>query len=128
MPTTVPTTDWVMRRYSRPSTARRDCRLRRLEGRGLDAVLGRIRVPQLVHEVHAVAVRVVDLHERRPLIRKRVLREDRLDRALRLAGAAVDALLRIDDKDPVGLVDAVHRTDVHAGAVFDVDTGLGDDV
>jgi hypothetical protein len=25
-------------------------------------------------------------------------------------------------------VDAVHRADVHAGTVFDVDAGLGDDV
>ena len=43
-------------------------------------------------------------------------------------GEAVDALLRVDDEDPVRLVDAVHRADVHAGLVFDVDTGLGDDV
>ena len=44
-----------------------------------------------------------------------VLGEDRLDRALRLAGSAVDALLRIDDQHPLELVDAVHRADVDAG-------------
>jgi hypothetical protein len=57
------------------------------------------------------------------------LREDRLHRALGLAGAAaVDALLRVDDQDPPELVDAVDRADVDAGFVFDVDAGLGDDV
>src|SRR5439155_26394408 len=35
------------------------------------------------------AVRVVDLDERLPLVRERVLREDRLDRTLRFACAAV---------------------------------------
>ena len=43
-------------------------------------------------------------------------------------GEAVDALLGIDDEDPVGLVDAVDRADVDARAVFDVDARLGDDV
>ena len=71
---------------------------------------------------------VVDLDERVPFVGQRVLGEDRLDRALGLAGAAVDALLRVDDEDPVGLVDAVDRADVDAGEVFDVDAGLGDDV
>jgi hypothetical protein len=28
----------------------------------------------------------------------------------------------------LALIDAVHRTDIHAGAVFDVDARLGDDV
>ena len=41
---------------------------------------------------------------------------------------AVDALLGIDDQEPLELVDAVDRADVDAGAVFDVDAGLGDDV
>ena len=45
-----------------------------------------------------VRERVVDLDERLPLVRERVLGEDRLDRALRLAGPAVDALLRVDDR------------------------------
>ena len=59
---------------------------------------------------------------------QRVLGEDRLHRALRFARPAIDALLRIDDQDPLELVDAVDRADVDAGAVFDVDAGLGDDV
>src|SRR5262249_62289601 len=41
---------------------------------------------------------------------------------------AVDALLGIDHEDAVRLVDAVDRTDVDAGTIFDVDAGLGDDV
>ena len=91
-------------------------------------MLGRVRVDERVDRLGAALVRVVDLHERLPLVGERVLREDRLDRALRLARAAVDALLRIDDQHPAELVDAVDRTDVHAGAIFDVDARLGDDV
>src|SRR5262249_5643811 len=94
----------------------------------LNVELDGVLVHERVHRLHAAGERVVDLHERLPLLRQRVLGEDRLDRALRLAGAAVDALLRVDDEHPVELVDAVDRADVDAGAVFDVDTGLGDDV
>src|SRR5207253_1175477 len=76
----------------------------------------------------ALAVGVVDPHERLPLVGQRVLRENRLDRALRLARAAVDALLRVDHEHTAGLVDAVDRADVDARLVFDVDARLGDDV
>src|SRR5206468_661883 len=41
---------------------------------------------------------------------------------------AVDAFLRVDDQDPLELVDAVHGADIDAREVFDVDAGLGDDV
>ena len=75
-----------------------------------------------------VRERVVDLDEGVPLVRERVLGEDRLHRALRFARPAVDALLRVDDQDPLELVDAVDRADVDAREVFDVDAGLGDDV
>src|SRR5438132_421448 len=98
------------------------------DGLVLDVVLGGVLVHELVHDVEPLAVGVVDPHERLPLVRQRVLREDRLDRALGLAGAAVDALLGIDDEHPAGLVDAVDRADVDARLVFDVDAGLGDDV
>jgi hypothetical protein len=81
----------------------------------------------------SVGVRVVDLHERLPLLRQGVLREDGLNRALRLAGAAekarlntrsassisprsVDALLGVNDEDALELVDAVDWADVDAGA------------
>ena len=93
-------------------------------------MLGRVLVREVVHDVEPLplAVGVVDLDEGRPLVRQRVLREDRLDRALGIAtGTAVDALLGIDHEDPLGLVDAVDRANVDAGSVFDVDTG-GDDV
>ena len=94
----------------------------------LDVVLRGVLVDELVDHVRAVAEGVVDLHEGLPFVGQRVLREDRLDRALGLAGAAVDALLGVDDEDPLELVDTVDRADVDAGQIFDVDTGLGDDV
>jgi hypothetical protein len=94
----------------------------------VDVVLVRVLLGELVDDVHSLAVGVVDLHERVPLVRQRVLGEDRLHGTLRLAGAAVDALLGVDDEDPVGVVDAVDRAHVDTGAVFDVDAGFGDDV
>src|SRR5205823_14761053 len=94
----------------------------------LDVVLGRVRVDELVHLVDPVAVRIVDRHERLPLIRERVLREDRLGRTLRFARTAVDALLRIDHEDAIRLMNAVDGTHVDARQVFDVDARLGDDV
>src|SRR6266545_1926849 len=68
-----------------------------------------------------------------------VVRQDPVPRVLRLRERAqavrsqellfrretVDALLRVDHEDAVGLVDAVDRADVDARAVFDVDAGLG---
>src|SRR6187397_2298053 len=72
------------------------------QGWVLDVVLGGVLVGELVHqlETFALAVRVVDLDERLPLIRERILGEDRLDRTLRFACPAVDALLRVDDENP----------------------------
>ena len=99
----------------------------------LTQVSGLLRAGRL-HVVHELVDRVaigecvVDLDERLPFVGQRVLRKDRLDGALGLARAAVDALLGVDDEDAAGLVDAVHGADVDAGAVFDVDAGLGDDV
>jgi hypothetical protein len=58
-----------------------------LEWRVLDLVLGRVLVDERVDPVR-VREGVVDGDERLPLVREGVLREDRLDRALRLAGAA----------------------------------------
>ena len=49
---------------------------------------------------------------------------DRLDRAHRLAGAAVDALLGVDVALALALVDAVDRAHVDARLVVDVDAGL----
>ena len=94
----------------------------------LDVELGRVLVDERVDLVHALGEGVVDLHEGLPLLGQRVLGEDRLDGALRLAGAAVDALLRVDHEHPRGLVDAVDRADVDARAILDVDAGLRDHV
>src|SRR6266540_7135089 len=62
-----------------------------LQRRILDVVLGGVGVRELIDDVHTLAVRVVDPDEGLPLVRQSVLREDRLDRALGLARAAIDA-------------------------------------
>src|SRR5215208_2815516 len=98
------------------------------ERRVLDVVLGRVLVHELVDHVGTLVVGVVDLDERLPFLGQCVLGKDRLDRTLRLAGAAIDALLRVDDQDALELVDAVDRADIHAGEVLDVDARLRDDV
>src|SRR5882724_4644948 len=61
-----------------------------------------------------------------PVRRSLVLGEDRLHRAHRLARAAVDALIRVDEEHVLALVDAVDGTDFDASLVLDVDTGLRD--
>ena len=91
-------------------------------------MLGRVLVREPIDDVEAFAVGVVDLHEGFPLIRERILGEDRLYRAFGFASAAVDALLGVDDEHAIRLVDAINRAHVQTGLVFDVDAGLGDDV
>ena len=56
--------------------------------------------------------------------------EDGVYRAHRLASAAVDADVGIDEVLLVGVgsLDAVDRTLLNAGLVLDVDAGIGDDV
>ena len=104
----------------------------RPKGKPLRGLLGRRRLDALCHQLvdalHAIGVGVVDLDEGLPLDRDRVLGKDRLDRALWLAGTAVNALLRIDHQHAIRFVDAIDRTDVHTGPVFRVNTWLGDDV
>src|SRR5438309_10775447 len=73
----------------------------------------------------------VDLRVLGPLGRQRLLGEDRVHRAFRLAGPAVDALVGIDEELPVGafvVVDAVDRADRDARDVEHVDARLGDHV
>src|SRR5581483_7295254 len=94
----------------------------------LNVVLGRVFLGEAVHRLHAGVEGGVDADERLPLLGQRILRKDRLHRALRLTGAAVDALLGIDDEHPGRLVDAVDGADVDARLVLDVDARLGDDV
>src|SRR6266849_2363475 len=71
---------------------------------------------------------LVHLDEVLPVGRRLVLGEDRFHRAHRLAGAAVDALIRVDVEHLRPLVDAVDRADLDAGLVLDVDARLRDDV
>lgn len=59
------------------------------------------------------------------------LRVDRLDRAGRFAGAAVDTFLRIDEEHPIDTflkVNAVNRTHVDARLVHDIYTGFCDNI
>ena len=66
-----------------------------------------------------------------PLGRQRLLGEDRVHRALRLAGAAVDAFVRVDEQLAIGAfleMDAVDRADRDARHVEHVDARLGDHV
>src|SRR5918996_8320 len=62
------------------------------------------------------------------LFRRLVLDEDRLHRAHRLAGPAVDTLVGVDEELVRPLIDAVHRADLDAGLVLDVDARLDDHV
>jgi len=71
-----------------------------------------------------------------PLLGEIVLSEDRLDRASRLARAAVDALVGMDVQQlrafecllVFARVNAVYRTDVHASRVLSPYTGFSDNV
>src|SRR6185437_14156120 len=70
----------------------------------------------------------VDPVEALPLGRHVSLEGDRLDRADRLARAAVHALVRVDVEHPVALVDAVDRALLDARLVEQINAWLGDDV
>src|SRR5690606_31760044 len=68
--------------------------------------------------------------DHQPLAVRLVLgvRLDGVDRAFRFADAAVDALVRRDDEEILTLVEAVHRTDLHAVHELTFHAGVGDDV
>src|SRR5690242_12207815 len=72
----------------------------------------------------------VDLDEIAPLLRDLVFGKDRVHRAGIDAGAAVDALVRVDvvHVRRVVRVNTVDRANLDAGGVFYVDTRLSDDV
>src|SRR5918992_373605 len=57
-----------------------------------------------------------------------ILGVDGLDRALRLAGSAVDALLGVDHEVVARVVDAVHGTDLDAALVLGADARFRYDV
>src|SRR5262249_39095694 len=63
-----------------------------------------------------------------PLLRDGAVMEDGVHWALRLARAALDALVRIDVVHVLCLVDARDRTHVHAAGVLFTDAWLDDDV
>ena len=57
-----------------------------------------------------------------------VVQKDGLDGTYGLTDAAVDALLGLNIEHARALVDAIDRTHRNAGAILDIDAGLGDDV
>ena len=56
------------------------------------------------------------------------VRLDRIDRAFRLADAAVDAFVRVDDEHVLTLIEAVDRTNLDTVHVLTLDTAFIDDV
>ena len=68
----------------------------------------------------------VQLNERLPLLRDFVFHKDCINRAFRLAQAAVNALVWVDEKlcIVVTALDAVNRAHRLARAVLDTNTGL----
>ena len=72
--------------------------------------------------------RVVSV-ELEPLLSARFgIRLDRLDRTFRLAHAAIDAFVRMDDEHVLTLVEAIDGADLHAVHQFALDATLVDDV
>src|SRR5690606_9389543 len=85
--------------------------------------------------------RLLRLRENRPLLRELsvqleevlltrghvVFRDDRLDRAFRLAERAVDAFLGVDDEHVRPFVETVDRTDLDTVRVLALDAGFGND-
>jgi hypothetical protein len=56
------------------------------------------------------------------------VRLDGLDRAFRLADAAIDALVRMDDQHVGALVEAIHGADLYAIGIFALYADFSDDV
>ena len=63
-----------------------------------------------------------------PLRRDIIFVVDRLNRAYRLTGAAVDTLIGLDLQHPATLIDAIDRAFFDACLVLEVYARLGDDV
>jgi hypothetical protein len=63
-----------------------------------------------------------------PFLREVVLVEDRLDRALRNTGLAVDALIRMDIEHLCPFIEAIDRADNDTIGVLAVEARLGDNV
>ena len=49
-------------------------------------------------------------------------------RAFRLANAAVDAFIGVDDEHVVAFIKAIHRTYFNAVHIFAADAGIGNDI
>ena len=64
-----------------------------------------------------------------PLLGLRIaVRNDRLGRTFRLANAATDAFVGMDDQHVLALVETIHRANLDAVHVFALDAGFGHDI
>ena len=70
----------------------------------------------------------IDLDELAHISGDVFLREDRGYRALGLAGAAIDALVRVNEELLLPLINAIDGADIDARLVFDADARFNDDV
>src|SRR5687768_16980056 len=77
----------------------------------------------LLVEMNAVFLNVVG-----PFGGNVCIRENRRNRAFRLAGATIDALVRMDVILVFTFIDAVHRTDFYAACVLGTNARLGNNV
>ncbi|GCC47638.1 hypothetical protein chiPu_0031496, partial [Chiloscyllium punctatum] len=74
----------------------------------------------------ALGVVAVDLE---PLFQARLgVRLDGVGRTFRLAYAAIDAFVRMDDQHVLALVEAIDGADLDAVGIFTLDAGFSDDV
>ena len=94
--------------------------------------IGGISAADLVSPSKLLLVEVVLIHLDVvfPLIRYGVLGEDRAHRAHRLACAAVDALIGVNEVHVVrvGCIDTVHRANIDTACVLQVHARLGDHI
>ena len=68
------------------------------------------------------------LNKARPLLGQGIVGEDRLDRALRLTGSAVNTLVGVDVVHVLAFVDTFYGADSHTSSILFSDTGLSDNV
>jgi hypothetical protein len=88
-----------------------------------------LSIPKVI-QLLLVEIDLVDLDVVLPFVGHCVLGKDRADRADRLTGTAIDALIGVDEIHVVGIsgVNTIHRTNVAAARVLDVDARLGDHI
>src|SRR3989440_7377779 len=106
----------------RASAAEATRRSRLPDCQGTHSLFGPYLVDFGTGSVFVVKPQYVNLRVRLPFVRYIFFRKDGLDRALRLTGTAIDALVRFDVQQPVFTflkMDAIHGADVYTCLVHD---------